>query len=101
MSGVTKVLQSVGVSCWTIQPEFTPFSATVSSNLDNHNTPPTLIRESPFQPPHLPCSIACGKGCAKKMCCQTVEEETARPVVPSAGEVEEEPQMLVIENTFL
>ncbi|XP_046891950.1 zinc transporter 1 [Hypomesus transpacificus] len=101
LSGVTKVLQSVGVSCWTIQPEFTPFSATVSSNLDNHNTPPTLIRDTPSQPPHPPCSLACGKSCADKMCCHTVEEENAQPVALSAGEVEEEPQMLVIENTFL
>ncbi|XP_071784019.1 uncharacterized protein LOC139933728 [Centroberyx gerrardi] len=63
-SGVTKVLQSVGVSCCTVQPEFPP--------------------------------------CAGKMCCSpSVAEESRQPAAPSAGETEEEPHMLVIENTFL
>ncbi|XP_073350927.1 proton-coupled zinc antiporter SLC30A1 [Pagrus major] len=64
MSGVTKVLRSVGVSSCTVQPEF----------------------------------VSCSAG---SMCCSPLEDETSRLLAPPAGETKEEPQTLVIENTYL
>ncbi|CAB1348573.1 unnamed protein product [Coregonus sp. 'balchen'] len=102
MSGVTKVLQSVGVSCCTVQPEFLLSTPTANGNLDNNNTTPTIIhRAIPPPPSHLACSLACGKGCAGKMCCAPLEEGSAEPLAPPAGEIEEEPHVLIIENSFL
>ncbi|XP_029628244.1 probable zinc transporter protein DDB_G0282067 [Salmo trutta] len=102
LSGVTKVLQSVGVSCCTIQPEFLLSTPTANGNLDNNNTNHTIIhREIPPLPSHLACSLACGKGCAGKMCCAPLEEGSAEPLAPPVGETEEEPHTLIIENTFL
>uniref|UniRef100_A0A087XUG8 Cation efflux protein cytoplasmic domain-containing protein n=1 Tax=Poecilia formosa TaxID=48698 RepID=A0A087XUG8_POEFO len=49
MSGVTKVLQNEGVSCSTIQPEFTSSSSAIRGDEE--------------------CSLACGKACAASMCC--------------------------------
>ncbi|XP_055752392.1 proton-coupled zinc antiporter SLC30A1-like [Salvelinus fontinalis] len=99
LSGVTKVLQSVGVSCCTVQPEFLLSTPTANGNLDNNNTNPTIIHRE--MPSHLACSLACGKGCAGKMCCAPLEEGSTEPLAPPAGETEEEPHMLIIENTFL
>ncbi|KAL6116085.1 uncharacterized protein ACO6RY_00776 [Pungitius sinensis] len=98
MSGVTKVMQSVGVSCCTVQPEFASCSGTSAGS--EGDASPVIHREDPSLPPPLTCSLACGKACAGFMCCSTVEEETSL-MAPPAGETKEEPQTLVIENTFL
>ncbi|XP_077422386.1 proton-coupled zinc antiporter SLC30A1 [Vanacampus margaritifer] len=55
MSGVTKVLQSVGVSCCTVQPEFSS---------------PSALPKGPTCPPSLPaCRLACAKLCDDYVCC--------------------------------
>nr|XP_046149435.1 uncharacterized protein LOC123992326 [Oncorhynchus gorbuscha] len=101
MSGVTKVLQSVGVSCCTVQPEFVLSTPSANGNMDNNNTNHTIIhRESPPLPSHLACSLACGKGCVGRMCCAPLEEGSTEPLAPPAGETEE-PHVLIIENAFL
>ncbi|XP_034460130.1 zinc transporter 1 [Hippoglossus hippoglossus] len=87
MLAVTKVLQSVGVSCCTVQPEFASCSA------GGEGSAPSL-------PPPPPCSLACGKACSKNMCCSLLEEETSSALAPPAGGTKEGPQTLVIENTF-
>ncbi|XP_056296383.1 uncharacterized protein LOC130210312 isoform X2 [Pseudoliparis swirei] len=119
MAGVTKVLQSVGVSCCTVQPEFA--SCCGSSAGSEGDASPVIHREDPSLPPLLTCSLACGKACAGHLCCSTREEEEEEeedeedededeededeeetgPLAPPAGESKEEPQTLVIENTFL
>lgn len=105
MAGVTKVLQSVGVSCCTVQPEFASCSG--SSAGSEGDASPVNHREDPSLPPLLTCSLACGKACAGHLCCSTREEEEDEdeeetgPLAPPAGESKEEPQTLVIENTFL
>ncbi|XP_029302514.1 LOW QUALITY PROTEIN: zinc transporter 1 [Cottoperca gobio] len=99
MSGVTKVLCSVGVSCCTIQPEFASCSG--SSAGSEGDASPVVHRADPSLPPLLYCSLACGKACAGNMCCSSLEEETRTLQAPAAGETKEEPQTLVIENTFL
>ncbi|XP_065816840.1 proton-coupled zinc antiporter SLC30A1 [Labrus bergylta] len=99
LSGVTKVLQSVGVSCCTVQPEFVSYSG--SSAGSEGETSPVIHREDPTLPPlQLTCSLACGKACAGFMCCSPKEEPT-RTLLTPAGETKEDPQTLVIENTFL
>ncbi|XP_012988952.3 zinc transporter 10 [Esox lucius] len=100
MSGVTNVLHSVGVSCCTVQPEFLLSSPTTDSQPDNSD-PGVISREVPGLAPHLSCSLACGKGCAGKMCCTPPEEVPREPLAPPAGDTEEEPHVLIIENTFL
>ncbi|XP_045893182.1 zinc transporter 1 isoform X1 [Micropterus dolomieu] len=97
MSGVTRVLQSVGVSCCTVQPEFAYCSAGNGSG----DQSAVVHREDPSQPPLLACSLACGKACAGNMCCTPLGEESRSLLAPPAGETKEEPQTLVIENTFL
>nr|XP_019965812.1 PREDICTED: zinc transporter 1-like isoform X1 [Paralichthys olivaceus] len=87
MLAVTKVLQSVGVSCCTVQPEFTSCSSGSAGSV-------------PSLPPPLACSLACGKACSKKMCCTLLEEDTSSTLAPTAGGTTEEPQTLLIENTF-
>ncbi|XP_076592204.1 uncharacterized protein LOC143323913 isoform X2 [Chaetodon auriga] len=99
MSEVTKVLQSVGVSCCTVQPEFASCSG--SSAGSGGEASPVVHREDPSLPPLLACSLACGKACSGSMCCSLLEEETTSLLAPPAGETKEEPQTLVIENTFL
>uniref|UniRef100_UPI0037E98EFA proton-coupled zinc antiporter SLC30A1 n=1 Tax=Semicossyphus pulcher TaxID=241346 RepID=UPI0037E98EFA len=100
MSGVTKVLQSVGVSCCTVQPEFASCSGTSEGNRGDAS--PVVHREDPTLPPLLlACSLACGKACAGSMCCSPPEGESRSLLAPPAGETKEEPQTLVIENTFL
>ncbi|XP_070684675.1 LOW QUALITY PROTEIN: proton-coupled zinc antiporter SLC30A1 [Pempheris klunzingeri] len=99
MSGVTKVLHSVGVSCCTVQPEFASCSG--SSAGSGGDASPVVHREDPTLPPLLTCSLACGKACAGHMCCTPLEEETRSLLAPAAVETKEEPQTLVIENTFL
>ncbi|XP_051252862.1 zinc transporter 1 [Dicentrarchus labrax] len=90
MSDVTKVLQSVGVNCCTVQPEFASCSgSSVGGGGD------------PSPPPLLACSLACGKACAGNMCCSPLEVEPRRPLAPPAGQTKKEPQTLVIENPFL
>uniref|UniRef100_A0A1A8RJP3 Uncharacterized protein n=1 Tax=Nothobranchius rachovii TaxID=451742 RepID=A0A1A8RJP3_9TELE len=93
MSGITKVLQNVGVSCCTIQPEFTTSgSPSCSEGNPKRNTCPS--------PPLPTCSLACRRACAAHMCCSLLEE-TWSLLRPSAVETRDEPQNLVIENTFL
>ncbi|XP_078099750.1 proton-coupled zinc antiporter SLC30A1 [Sander vitreus] len=99
MLGVTKVLQSVGVSCCTVQPEFASCSG--SSAGSEGDASPVVHRVDPSLPPFLTCSLACGKACARNMCCSRLEEETGSMLAPPAEETKEEPQTLVIENTFL
>lgn len=82
MSGVTKVLQSVGVNCCTIQPEFASCSGASPSDAS--------------LPRRLACSLACTKACEGSMCCSPVEEESKILLAPPAGET-----TLVLENTFL
>ncbi|XP_049580804.1 proton-coupled zinc antiporter SLC30A1 isoform X2 [Syngnathus scovelli] len=55
MSGVTKVLQSVGVSCCTVQPEFATSSA--------------LPKDPTCPGPGPACRLACDKICDAHMCC--------------------------------
>ncbi|XP_030601000.1 uncharacterized protein LOC115791053 isoform X2 [Archocentrus centrarchus] len=95
MSGVTNVLQSVGVSCCTVQPEFD------SSLVSEGGASPVIHREDPSPPPRLACSLSCGKACARSMCCSPPDEESWGLLAPPSGETKEEPQTLVIENTFL
>uniref|UniRef100_A0A3P8SS64 Cation efflux protein cytoplasmic domain-containing protein n=1 Tax=Amphiprion percula TaxID=161767 RepID=A0A3P8SS64_AMPPE len=78
---------SVGVTCCTVQPEFASCSG--------------FSAEDPSPPPPLACSLACKKACAGNMCCSLLEEETRNLLAPPSGETREEPQTLVIENTFL
>lgn len=101
MSGVTKVLQSVGVSCCTVQPEFTSCSGSGPTTDSGADACPVVHREDPSLPPLLACSLACGKACAGNMCCSLLEDTTQSPLTPPAGETKEEPQTLVIENTFV
>ncbi|KAF7668937.1 hypothetical protein LDENG_00269450 [Lucifuga dentata] len=99
MSEVTQVLRSAGVTCSTVQPEFPLRSVSPASSLGD--TPPILHRETPSLPPLLACSLACGKACAATMCCSPPAEKSRELLAPPAGEMEEEPQVLIIENTFL
>ncbi|XP_074535993.1 uncharacterized protein LOC141798102 isoform X2 [Halichoeres trimaculatus] len=101
LSGVTKVLQSVGVSCCTVQPEFTSYPESFAGSASDAS--PIIHREDPTLPPQLPlaCSLACGKACTGNMCCTPPEEESRSLLTPPAGETKEEPQTLIIENTFL
>ncbi|XP_042343338.1 zinc transporter 1 [Plectropomus leopardus] len=99
MKSVTKVLQSVGVSCCTVQPEFTSCSGSSAGSEGDASL--VVHREDPSMPFHLPCNLTCGKACAGSMCCSPLEEETWSQQEPAAGETQEEPQTLVIENTFL
>lgn len=92
MSGVTKVLRSVGVNCCTVQPEFVSCSCDAS---------PVVPVEEPFMPHRLACRLACPKACAGSMCCSPLEEESRILLTPPAGETKEEPPTLVMENTFL
>lgn len=99
LSGVTKVLQSVGVSCCTVQPEFTSYPGSSAGSAGDAS--PVIHREDPTLPPlTLPCSLACGKACTGDMCCSPPEEESRSLLTPPAGETKEEPQTLIIENTF-
>ncbi|XP_047450254.1 zinc/cadmium resistance protein isoform X2 [Mugil cephalus] len=99
ISGVTKVLQSVGVCCCTVQPEFTSCSG--SSTDGGGDACPVVHREDPSSPPLLACSLSCGKACAGNMCCSLLEETTHSRRTPLPGEPKEEAQTLVIENTFV
>lgn len=99
MSGVIKVLQSVGVTSYTIQPEFGSCSELPAGS--GGDASPVLHREDPALRGDLACSLACGKACTGSMCCSPLEEETSALLAPPAGETTEEPQTLVIENTFL
>ncbi|XP_008289893.1 zinc transporter 10 [Stegastes partitus] len=99
MSGVTKVLQSVGVSCCTVQPEFASCSGFCAGS--DGDASPLVHREDPSLPPLPACSLACGKACAGNMCCSLLEEETRSLIAPPSGELKEEPHALVIENTFV
>ncbi|CAG6002732.1 unnamed protein product [Menidia menidia] len=99
MSGVTKVLQNVGVSCCTVQPEFS--SSCGPSSDGGEDGSPVIHRQDPCMPPLPTCSLACGKACAGSMCCSPPEDDSQRPPTPPAGETREEPQTLVIQNTFL
>lgn len=100
MSGVTKVLKSVGVTCCTVQPEFASCCSASSAGSDGGDASPVVHREDPSLPPLLACNLACGKACAGSMCCSPLEESRS-VLAPPGGETMEEPQTLVIENTFL
>ncbi|KAJ3591082.1 hypothetical protein NHX12_009029 [Muraenolepis orangiensis] len=86
ISAVTKVIQSVGISCCTIQPEFpVPLPPAVTSS------------SSQAEPPHpvqaWACRLACGAACEEKMCCSPTTEETALPTIEAGP--------LVIENILV
>ncbi|KAF6736879.1 Zinc/cadmium resistance protein [Oryzias melastigma] len=99
LSGVSKVLKSIGVSCCTVQPEFTSCAGASSNNLGDAS--PIIHRDDP-SPRALPaCSLACGKACAGSMCCSPPEEEIQSMRKPPTGETNEEPLALVLENTCL
>ncbi|CAJ1065403.1 zinc/cadmium resistance protein [Xyrichtys novacula] len=100
LSGVTKVLQSVGVSCCTVQPEFVSYPG--CSEGSSGDASAVVLREDPTLPQlPLACNLGCGKACSGNMCCSPEEEELMSPLTPPAGETKEDPQTLVIENTFL
>ncbi|CAL8361960.1 unnamed protein product [Merluccius merluccius] len=95
ISAVTKVIHSVGISCCTIQPEFSlvPPPAGTSS--------PGRVAAggccgSPNAAPARACGLACGKACEEKMCCSPPTEET--PIASQTGALEKDHQALVIEN---
>ncbi|KAM7399310.1 hypothetical protein PAMP_018591 [Pampus punctatissimus] len=89
ISGVTEVLQSVGVSCCTVQPEFPVSSVTPAGS--QGDAAPVVNTEDTSLPPVLTCSLACGKACVGSMCCSPLEET----------KTEEEPdKTLVIQNTM-
>ncbi|KAM9852829.1 uncharacterized protein ACBR49_003693 [Aulostomus maculatus] len=69
LAGITKVLKSAGVTCCTIQPEFTEGSASIQGEAS-----PVNHSEGPSLPPVLTCSFACGNSCAVKMCCSPAED---------------------------
>lgn len=92
MSGVTKVLQSVGVNCCTVQPEF--ISCSGSSSCEASAV--AHIEDS-----SLPCLLACKKACAEFMCCSSLREETQTLPPPSAKESTEEPQPLILRNALM
>ncbi len=98
MSGVTRVLQSVGVRCCTVQPEFTSGSG---SSAGSGEASPVIHREDPSLPPTPACNLACGKACTGSMCCSLLEEENRSMLAPPTGETGEDSQTLVIENTIL
>lgn len=85
MLGVTKVLQSVGVSCCTVQPEFVAFDASSAGSQGG----PTL-------PPVLACSFACGKVCVGKTCCTPGEEDHRNLLAPVTEETKEKSETVVI-----
>lgn len=91
LSGVTKVLQSVGVNCCTIQPEFAACSGAPSCQ------PSAAADTGDLNPP---CLLACGKACVGFMCCSSLQEETQTLSPPPAQEGMEEPQTLVMANNF-
>lgn len=76
LSEVLKVLQSVGVSCCTIQPEFASCSG------------PSITQSEEVSRPHRPtCSLACPVACAASVCCSPSEVETIPP--PAAAALQE------------
>lgn len=82
LSEVLKVLQSVGVSCCTIQPEFAPCSGS------------SIAQSEDVSCPHRPtptCSLACTEACAASVCCSPSEVETIPP--PAALESLQESQL--------
>lgn len=96
MSGVTNVLQSVGVKCCTVQPEFT--SCSESSTQD---TFPVDHGVDESQPQRYACSLACTAACAGSMCCSPSEEDNRILLTPPAQETKKKPEVLVMENNFL
>uniref|UniRef100_A0A3P9H950 Solute carrier family 30 member 1b n=1 Tax=Oryzias latipes TaxID=8090 RepID=A0A3P9H950_ORYLA len=99
LSGVSKVLKGVGVSCCTVQPEFTSCPAAPSNSLGDAS--PIIQREDPSPRARPACSLACGKACAGSMCCSPPKEEVQGVLSPPTGETNEEPLTLVLENTCL
>ncbi|KAG9342132.1 hypothetical protein JZ751_017132 [Albula glossodonta] len=92
LAGVTAVLRDVGVSCSTVQPEFLPIDLTATGI--------SPAKGIPLLTPVPNCSLACGIECAGKMCCMPREEGLS--LLPSAGNLEDvQPQVLIIENTYL
>ncbi|XP_029700336.1 zinc/cadmium resistance protein [Takifugu rubripes] len=76
LSEVLKVLQSVGVSCCTIQPEFASCSG------------PSITQSEEVSRPHRPtCSLACPVACTASVCCSPSEVETIPP--PAAAALQE------------
>ncbi|XP_075891859.1 uncharacterized protein LOC142895020 [Nelusetta ayraudi] len=91
MSGVTKVLQSVGVNCCTIQPEFAACSGSPSCQSSAVADVEDLKQS---------CHLACSKTCAGFMCCSSLQEETQTLSPPPAQDAMEEPQTLIMANNF-
>ncbi|XP_030007109.1 zinc/cadmium resistance protein [Sphaeramia orbicularis] len=92
--GVTRVLQSVGVNCCTVQPEFTSCSAPSAAGQADSAT------ESPSTTPLPTCSLTCGKACAGNMCCAVLEDGCRGLSAPPAGETKKDRQTLILENNF-
>ncbi|XP_017280193.1 zinc/cadmium resistance protein [Kryptolebias marmoratus] len=88
VSGVANVLQNVGVSCCTVQPEFTSVSGAAPSSSSSSSSPPPPI-----------CSLSCGGACAASMCCSLLEEEAGTYLGPPAGEAKND--TVVIQNMSL
>lgn len=89
MSGVTKVLQSVGVNCCTIQPEFATCSPACQSS-----------GAASVDDLDQPCLLACSKTCARFMCCSSLQQDTQTLSPPTPQEVIQEPQTLIMVNNF-
>lgn len=89
MSGVTKVLQSVGVNCCTIQPEFATCSPSCQSS--------AAASEEDLS---RPCLLDCGKTCAGFTCRSSLQQDTRTPSPPPAQEAMQEPQTLIMVNNF-
>ncbi|KAK6470606.1 hypothetical protein HHUSO_G30863 [Huso huso] len=80
---IKELFRSVGVHSSTVQPEFSPRLQQTEQMLGL-------------------CDLACGRECAKKLCCQWRTEKEQQG--PPPGEVlglEEHPRELVIENMYL
>ncbi|XP_068601844.1 proton-coupled zinc antiporter SLC30A1 [Brachionichthys hirsutus] len=98
ISGVTKVLQSAGVDCCTIQPEFVSCSG---CSAGNDEASPIGHRESACLPRLLACSLACGKACTDSMCCTPIEGQSETLQEPEAGqEKAQAPQAPAFDNVF-
>lgn len=87
MSGVTKVLQSVGVNCCTIQPEF----PTCTSS--GHSSAAASVEDL-----NRPCHLTCSESCGEFMCCSSLEAQTL--CQPAAQEAAQQPGTLIVVNSF-
>lgn len=89
MSGVTKVLQSVGVNCCTIQPEFSTCSPTCQPSA-----------AASVEDLNQPCLLACSHTCDGFMCCSSLHQDTQTLSASPAPEAIQEPHTLIMANNF-